>query len=178
MLLLPLRGMAERHCGLTLAIAEAYVEAARVCLDRHYRPPVEFTIRNGNSAMETVAEWEPTDDRIRSAWLNEISATESGAYACVIAAVELSEGLYAIRRAETRTGADYYLAPSAIEQGDLEGCVRLEVSGSNLGSWAVLARRLREKVEQTLRGNSNLPAMAGVVGFRARVILLSQVLKP
>jgi hypothetical protein len=167
--------MDERHAGLTPPVAATYLEAARVCLDRHHQPPAQFTIRNGTSEMEAVAEWDPADDRIRGAWANEVDATEKGAYACVVAAVELSEGLYAVRRAETRTGADYYIGPAKAGTEDLEDCLRLEVSGTDTGHSSALEGRLREKVEQTLRGNSNLPAMAGVVGFRAKLILLEHV---
>jgi hypothetical protein len=101
-------------------------------------------------------------------------ATRDGAYALTLAAVELSEGLFAIHRAETRTGADYYIAPAGATLDDLEDCLRLEVSGVDRGSRSMVEQRLREKIEQALAGDSNLPAMAGVVGFRIRVILLSR----
>ena len=34
---LPLRDMSDRHRGLTRALAESYLEAARVSLDRHHQ---------------------------------------------------------------------------------------------------------------------------------------------
>ncbi len=89
-------------------------------------------------------------------------------------ATELLRGLVAVRRAETRTGADYYIAPAGQETEDLEGCFRLEVSGTNLGV-SEIKRRLREKVDQALQGDSNLPALACVVGFRARLIMIHTV---
>jgi hypothetical protein len=122
-----------------------------------------------------VTEWDPTDSRIRAAWANEIDATEAGAYACAIAAVELSEGLFAIRRAETRTGADYYVAPIGQAPDDFENSFRLEVSGIDAGQSAMVERRLRDKVQQAIRGDSNLPAIAAVVGFRAKLIKLEHV---
>lgn len=172
---LPLRNMGERHRGLTPEVAEYYLQAARVCLHRNHIPPVQFSITNGESKMEATTEWQPPDARVRAAWANEIDATEAGAYACALAAVELSEGLYAIRRAETRTGADYYIGPINHDFEDLEGCLRLEVSGTDAGTSSMIQHRLREKIEQTARGNSNLPAMAGVVGFQARLIMLERV---
>jgi hypothetical protein len=170
-----LEGLAERHEGLTPRIAEYYAEAARVCLDRHHQPPVDFRIENAGTTLDATTEWFPPDDRTRRAWANETDATEVGAYACSLAAVELAAGLVAIHRAETKTGADYYVAPPGTSLEDLEGCLRLEVSGVDRGGPSVVAQRLRVKLEQAARGQSNLPAMAGVVGFGARIILLSQL---
>ncbi len=58
---------------------------------------------------------------------------------------------------------------------DLEDCWRLEVSGVDQGSESVVERRLQDKLAQAAAGRSNLPAVAGVVGFRARVILLADL---
>ena len=172
---LPIHDMAERHRGLTVAVAESYTEAARVCLDRHHESPVGFKITNSDRVTDAVAEWKKTDERTRGAWANEIDATEAGACACALAAVELSDGLVAVHRAETKTGADYYIAPPGRTLEDLEDCLRLEVSGVDRGGPSVINQRLRQKREQTVSGASNLPAMASVVGFRARVIQLSRV---
>src|ERR1035441_3780219 len=108
---LPLEQMADRHQALTPALAESYLEAARVCLDRHHTSPQAFTIQTKTSASQATARWNAPDDRVRGAYANRTDATEAGAYACMIAAVELVEGLFAVRRAETGTGADYYVAP-------------------------------------------------------------------
>jgi hypothetical protein len=175
---LPLVDMAERHPGLTQPIAACYVEAARVCLDRHHMSPTEFTVQNGSETVRAMVRWETTDERVRSAWANDIDAIEAGAYACALAAVELTGGLVAIRRAETGTGADYYIGPPDQPFDDLEGCLRLEVSGIDRGTAAAVARRLQQKIEQAAAGNSNLPAMAGVVGFRAQLIQLEVVEAP
>lgn len=171
---LPIYDMATRHIGLTDALARSYVEAARVSLDRHHESPVSFHI-SGNTDIESRVEWERPDARIRGAWANEDDTTECGAYACALAAVELAEGLVALRRAETRTGADYYVGYPGTPLDDLEDAVRLEVSGVSEGTEAVVAQRLRAKLDQARRGASNLPAMAGVVGFRAQVVLLARV---
>ena len=172
---LPLRNMAERHRGLTHGKAETFFEAACVCLDRHHASPTQFSIENRGAVLDTIVQWEAPDERVRAAYANKIDTTEEGAYGCVIAAAELSERLYAVRRAETGTGADYYLGPPGEELDDLEACLRLEVSGTDSPSRAAVDRRLREKIDQARRGNSNLPAMAGVVGFQVRLILLEGV---
>jgi hypothetical protein len=171
--LLPIHDLAARHVGLTDAIADSYLEAARVCLDRHHQSPVRFRI--SGPGMEALVEWDRADARILRAWANEEDTTEFGAYACALAALELSEGLVALRRAETRSGADYYVALPDSLPDDLEDAVRFEVSGVSGGAEAVVAQRLRAKLEQAARGDSNLPAMAGVVGFRAQVVLLANL---
>jgi len=175
---LPRTDMADRHPGLTEPIAASYYEAARVCLDRHHTSPTEFRVQNGTMRVQAMIEWEATDGRARGAWANDIDATEAGAYACALAAVELTGGLVAIHRAETGTGADYYTGPPDQLLDDLEGCLRLEVSGVDRGTAAAVVRRLQQKIEQAAAGNSNLPAMAGVVGFRPQLILLEVVEAP
>ena len=172
--LLPLDNLAERHHGLTPAIAEGYLEAARVCLDRHHEPPQEFTLMNRASEQQALLEWVPADERCRRAWANKDDATRDGAYACALAATEFSLGLLAVRRAETLTGADYYIAPIDRQTGDLEDCLRLEVSGTNLDTYEV-NRRLRIKARQAQEGKSNLPTLAVVVGFQVKLISMQSV---
>ncbi len=173
--ILSFHNLSNRHSGLTQPIAESYAEAARVCLDRHHFSPVDFRIQDAEHNRIATAEWEAADERTRGAWANEIDATEAGAYACALAALELSRGLVAVRRAETKTGADYYVAPPGGGSHDLEDCLRLEVSGVDKGSEAAVNQRLRAKLDQAAAGSSNLPAMAGVVGFLAKLIVLATV---
>jgi hypothetical protein len=82
-------------------------------------------------------------------------------------------GLVAVIRAETLTGADYYLGRPGDQADDLEATLRLEVSGTDAGSEILIKARLRQKVEQARRGNSNLPAVASVVGFDALRIVIA-----
>lgn len=91
-----------------------------------------------------------------------------------IAATELLRGMVAVHRAETRTGADYYIAPLGQELEDLENWFRLEVSGTNSDKSEV-KRRLRIKLDQAKQGKSNLPALAAIVGFKVQIILLQTV---
>lgn len=172
---LPLENMSDRHPGLTPEIAACYHQAARVCLDRHHVAPTDFGLRQENEELVTQLNWEPADGRCRAAWANEIDTTEAGAYACSLAATELMRGLVAVRRAETGTGADYYVGAANRATDDLEDCYRLEVSGTDRGSTATVNRVLHQKVKQALAGNSNLPALAAVVGFRAQLILIQTV---
>lgn len=144
---LPFHNLAERHRGVTGPIGECYTEAARVCLDRHHVSPVEFELNDrGNSRLAVVA-WESTDERTKAVWANEVDAAENGAYACALAAIELTGDMVAVRRAETKTGADYYVAPSGLGLEDLEDCYRLEISGVDKGAAGIVQQRLRVKLE-------------------------------
>ena len=165
---LPITQMHERHYGLTTSRSAALIEALRVCLDRHHQPPVEFTILERDQVV--WVEWEVTNARARAAHANEHDATTDGAYACVIAALELADGLVAVGRAPHRTGADYYVASSGFAEDDFEDVRRLEVSGTDRGSHSELSRRLAEKVDQLRRGVGEEDGIAGVVGFRERLI--------
>lgn len=161
---LRIQNLDARHPGLTAGIALGFREAAEVCLDRHHSPPTSLTV-DRRKQINAVAEWQAPDDRTKHAWANEIDTTEAGAYCVALAAIELTDDLVAVRRAETHTGADYYVAPRGTSPGDLEEAFRLEVSGMNEGDQASVKTRLRQKLEQTARGRSSLPAIAAVVAF-------------
>ena len=75
-----------------------------------------------------------------------------------------------MRRAETRTGADHYVATPGAAIEDLESCKRLEVSGVDRGPEPIVRQRLNAKLRQAAAGASNLPALASVVGFKACLI--------
>jgi hypothetical protein len=119
--------------------------------------------------------WAAPDARTRDAWANTTDATEAGAYGCVIAGIEQLRGLVAVRRAETGTGADYYIGAPGSGMEDLEDCIRLEVSGVDAGDHRQVSRRLLEKIQQAREGNSSLPATAGVFGFSAGLLMVRDV---
>ncbi len=167
--------LADRHPGLTPAVADGYSEAARVCLARHHTPPTLFAIDLSGEATKNSLPWEVPDNRTKGAWANESDATRDGAYAISLAAVEVRRQLVAIRRAETLTGADYYVAAPGSDPTDLESSYRLEVSGTDSGDIAVVRLRLLQKQAQTRAGHSNLPAIAAVVGFKSTIIAIAHV---
>ncbi|WP_332658652.1 hypothetical protein [Brevundimonas sp.] len=160
--------LSSRHYGLTQAIADSYAEAATVCLDRHHSPDVDFVVEDNGTTSSASASWPaPVDARTKAAWNNVTDTTEFGAYGIALAAVEHTRGLVAISRAETRTGADYYIDNPDKPIDDLETSFRLEVSGMESGADAAIRARLKTKIEQTKKGASNLPALACVVAFHA-----------
>lgn len=165
----------ERHVGLTPAFAGTLTESASVCLSRHYSSPVEVGVTVGADNKSYVVEFQQPDAITMNTYANDIDATESGAYGICLAAVEAEERLVAVRRAETLKGADWYVAPVGANPGDLEDCYRLEVSGLDAGNRAAVQARLKQKVEQTRRGASNLPAIASVVGFKELAIAIQKV---
>jgi hypothetical protein len=170
-----LEEMHQRHYALTQPIADGYQQAAAVCLQRHHKSPQEMTLSDNGSLSVAEIVWDEPTHQIVAAWANVTDTTEAGAYGCVIAAVELLRNLYAVRRAETGTGADYYVAPKGTGLEDLENCLRLEISGVSDGNTRDVEGRLLQKVAQAQRGNSSLPAVAGVVGFAARLVMVKDV---
>lgn len=164
-----------RHPGLTRPVAESYAEAASVCLQRHHRSPAEYEVWYDDDRATLTLEWIEPAERTLAAWANAIETTEAGAVGVVLAALEQSTGLVAVRRAETRSGADYYVGPSGTGREDLEHCLRLEISGVDRGPASAIYLRVAQKIQQTMRGDCNLPALVGVVGFRVRLIVLEPV---
>jgi len=167
--------LCDRHPGVTLGPSNSYSEAASVCLDRHHISPADFTIERRNSTFVASAEWESPNERTKRSWANETDRTEDGAYGLALAAIELTDDLVAVGRAENGTGADYYLGPANGKLEDFEQCFRLEVSGIDKNGRKALNNRLREKKAQAAVGKSNLPAIAAVVGFSATQILIADV---
>ena len=134
-----------------------------------------LTIKHGASDATKDLRFTVPDQRTKNAHANEIDATEAGAYGVSLAAIDEVSGLVAVRRTETLTGADWYVAPHGSTFDDLEDCLRLEVSGVSGGNSTDVQRRLREKIAQTERGQSNLPAIAAVVGFKALEVAISRL---
>jgi len=167
--------LSTRHYGVTESISGTYAEAACVCLDRHHAPDVSFALEDAGKSFVASASWtSPVEARVLAAWNNVTDTTEAGAYGLALAAVEYSRGLVAIRRAETLTGADYYVDDPNTPIDDLETSFRLEVSGMESGNDAAIKARLNQKIAQTKKGKSNVPALACVVAFHALKICAAE----
>jgi hypothetical protein len=129
----------------------------------------------GETESTRTVDWAVPDHRVLRAWANDPDATEMGAYGVSLAVVEAEKGLVAIARAETLTGADYYVGPADWNGGDLEDSFRLEVSGTDLGNIGTITQRLKVKIDQAAKGRSDLPAIAAVVGFKERIVAVADV---
>lgn len=172
--MLEIHDLHTRHPGVSLGVSLSYSEAAEVCLDRHHSSPTTFQLER-NASLSVSVQWFQPLPRLKKSWANDIDATEAGAYCLALAAIEKTDGLVAVSRAEKLTGADYYLGEPGEPFDDLEASKRLEVSGVDLGGLAVLQQRLRVKVKQAQAGKSSLPALAAVVGFAERRVLVMDV---
>lgn len=170
--LLRFEDLAERH-QIDPHQLQGYANAAKVRLEAHHSSPVLFEVTSRGESVTYEVKWEPVDDKLRWSYNNADDAKRDGAYVMAFAAVEDVEGLVSIGRAETKTGADYYVAPAGTQPGDLEEAFRLEVSGTD-GHPAEVRQRLKQKQEQTRRGTGEEPAIAAVVGFKTKLILLER----
>lgn len=164
-----------RHIGVGPGQSATFGEAARVCLSKHHQSPSTFKLTDNGMATSSAANWQPPDVILRNAWNNDTDATEQGACAIALAAIDLTRGLVAIRRAETKSGADFYLGKPGQQVDDLETSYRLEISGIDRDDRQLLGSRLRKKLRQLKKGLSNLPAIAVVVGFSTLNVLAEDV---
>lgn len=163
----------ERHIGLYEPLCRAYADAAGVCFSRHHQSPTDIKINKQIEICRREVRWEKPDNRTARSWANDDDATRDAAYSVSLAVIEAEFGLFAFTRAETKTGADYYIgSPNA---SDLEDAFRLEVSGTDYGNLSAIRSRLREKVEQLRRGNSSKPGIAAVIGFREKYASVEKV---
>jgi hypothetical protein len=99
-----------RHPGVSDAVCEALSEAAEVCLVRHHEPP-RTSLRVtcvGKDSIKFVR-WATPDETAQRSWRNRDDATRDGAYVVSLAVVEHELGMVVLSRADTRTGADYYI---------------------------------------------------------------------
>lgn len=160
-----------RHPGITTSLAGVYAECAAICLSRHHEPPTELVL-DADEQRVVECTWVSPTDGMRRAHANNEDATRDAAYGVAIASIEVSLGLHAIARAETRTGADYYVGASTTAGLDLEDTLRLEVSGVDAGGLQEIRRRLGEKLGQLARADADLPGVAAVVGFQAGHVMI------
>ncbi|MDQ4420310.1 hypothetical protein OOT33_07665 [Sphingobium sp. DEHP117] len=176
--ILPLAEMDQRHPGLTEGMAQMFFEAASVCFARHHSRPSVVDIETVDGSSQATVDWLAPTPQMDRAYANTIDTTEWGAYGVSLAALELQTGYVAVQRAETLSGADFYVAPATAANDDLETALRLEVSGTDQGARSVCRTRLTKKIDQTRAAGHSKPALASVVGFSEKLVLVSQVIEP
>lgn len=170
---LSLVDLAEQHPGVTIAIAATLAEAGAVCLSRHHVPPVILMIEEDDHSDSCSLGWSPPSDSAVNAWADQNDVIEWGAVGVTLAFLGTARNLVAVRRASRGSGADYYLAAKGASSSDLEGVVRLEISGVDRQPVSEVKRRLLAKVNQLRRGGAFEPGLAVVVGFHARAVHLA-----
>ena len=171
-----------RHPGMAREITDNSAVNAAVCMERHSGSPRVWSVQIDQEPLgEYLVTWDlPTPAQLRSC-ANQDDATRDGAYGLALAAVDAHAGLVALRRAEGRSGVDFYLVPDGAEipdshdyDIDRDDLISLEVSGINDDTDRVVRARIREKIEHVRAGMRSCPSIVGVVGFRrARVIFLT-----
>lgn len=167
-----LSSLYPRHPGLAEGGAAHIAEAASVCLARfHGSSPVALGVTWAGRPSIYDLVWRAPGAREVASNRNAEEATRDGAYAVALGAVDARLRLVTIGRAESRTGADWYLVPVAsLEQAfDLDSipASRLEVSGVSDDDEGRMNERVRVKLAQAVAGRSEVPALVGVVGFRS-----------
>lgn len=171
-----LRALHERHYALIPVQCQYFFGIACVSLGRHHEPPTTcFSIQNRGVSLPRELLWEAPSSRLVTSQHNNDDATRDAAYIVAIAAVEDQLGLVAIDRMETRTGADYLVAPPGPLPDDHEDTIRLEIAGQDRGKEGALRSRLKRKVEQLREGDACRPGMAAVVGFESAMVLMADM---
>jgi len=170
----------ERHPAVGEVVANYFAEAVAVCLDRHHESPQSFCIAESRGETRATARWPAPDERMIGAWRNsrDIAATEAGAYALALAAVELTRGMVALTPGETGSGCDYYVGAPGTPLTSVSRLIRLEISGVDGGEPSRLMTRLKQKIRQLARGRSKLSGVAVTVGFKTLRILLAEKKEP
>lgn len=169
---LALDDLAATHPCLTEELGGAFSQAAKVCLERHHEPPIDFIVEEDDLKDRVSLRWEPTSVHARAGWGDQNDTIEWGAVGVALAFLGAARDLVAVQRAQRGSGADYYIAAKGADIEDLEGVVRLEISGVDNGGVPDLRRRLSEKLDQLGRGGEFTPGIAVVVGFAARAVHL------
>ncbi len=184
---LQIQSLSARHPGLTESLSNVFYEAAQICLSRHHASPIVFSVTHNQQTIEAVSQWDEPSSRTSRSQGNQNDATEYGACAISIAALEITTDFVVTARMESLSGGDFYIAPKSsipndfeedYEPGLLDSAYKLEVSGIDEGSQAVVSTRLRNKIQQTQDGNCHLPAIASVVEFSNKIVVSTEVTQP
>ena len=158
-----LRTLALGRPGMSPAKGASLAEAAAVCLDSqgHSSGLILRVIRKDD--VDCVLTWNASDDQQRQTYADIAEATEEGACAIALCAVEAIAGLVVMERSRKRSAFDYWLGD---KPGHLfQRTVRLEVSGILQGDATMIEKRLTEKLQRLERYRSRLPAIVAVVEF-------------
>jgi hypothetical protein len=171
----------SKHTGVNESGAAFMCSAASVCLKRHHAPPTVLCVSVNSDEKTHALSWQLPTPRDYNANNNRADAARDGAYAVALVCVERRLNLYAICRAEERTGADWYVAPpgyasdTELPNVDDPVVMRLEVGGYDKRS---LPGQLTKKVEQIKEGESVAVGIAAVVGFQQARVMIKAAIAP
>jgi hypothetical protein len=178
--MLPIEELNVRHPGISAGWAVLLYEAASLCLSRHHSSPSAITVlqEKGGVSQELECCWKGPRSADLFAWRNKDEATEFGACAIGIASIEFLKNLFVVARMETGEGGDYYLSDVSNPVQDLESCVRLEISGIDMGNLGSMKSRLTIKLKQLERGIVDTRGIAAVIEFADLKVLVGEYSPP
>lgn len=158
--------------ALTEACGGTFAECAAICLDSqgHY-PGTELAV-DGTEEHECEIYFSPPTPQSRRTWADDPEATELGACGVALCVVKATQQQVIVLRSYKTTGFDYWLGSE--EDPLFQKKARLEISGIRSGGESVLARRTREKIDQTKISDGHYPAVIAVMEFsepRMRLVL-------
>ena len=156
--------------AITPSWGSVLAEIAGVCLETQgHRQGVRLTL-TGLVVKDIALLWPATSSQTFRTWADLQEATEYGATAIAVLLAKKEFGYTVIERAVKGTGIDYWLGYDA--DGPLfQSKARLEISGilnarESYGSVeSAIAKRVREKIEQSQTSAGSLPAYIIVVEF-------------
>ena len=164
-----IRELYRRHPGLTQALSCSYEEAAAVSLSRVHQPPTSFAVSASGRIASSYVQWNSPTDREVRAWANATDRVEAAAYGVSLAAIEAEMDLFAIARARTLSGCDYYVAPAGNDDY-LENAIRVEISGTESSIRGRISERVSRKAKQVHRQGER--SLVCVVSFGSLGIVL------
>jgi hypothetical protein len=149
---------------LTAAVGKFMAAAASVCLAEQEHE-LEVSLRvTGEYRTSYLLHRGDVTARMRATY-DPDEATEFGACGVVLLVMHDLTGLTA-QRAFKGGGFDYWLGPIN-DQEPFQNLARLEVSGIRRGDKRQVAARMKAKLAQVRRSDSDLPAYVAVVEFSA-----------
>lgn len=160
-----LKDLAQGTPGITCAFGKCLAEAAGVCLEEQAHLSPKTMKISGEAEGEAQLKWENTTDQMRRCWNDDEVATEHGAYGIATLLVPQISKLEVVERSKKGTGFDYWLGSGTEDEPLFQKKARLEVSGIRSGDEATIARRIRQKLEQSRKSEGRLSAVVIVVEF-------------
>jgi hypothetical protein len=179
----------KRHWGVCDLTAQLYSASVNMCMERHHASKsVDFAVQRNSLELVATVEWSDSIRLFRHSHAAD-RATEFAAYAIALATIELTDELVALTWAYKGSRVDYFLVPAKEADAawdDLEnaiplsslGTVGMEVSGVDAGNTARVNTRVKAKREQARSSPEERPAIACVVAFLLKKIILKDVDKP
>jgi len=144
---------------------ELMAEAALVCFDNQNHKEVISIKIEGAIADDLCFQLEKVTERIKDNWRDLEEATEYGATCIAIWIILKFTKYQVVQRSPKKTGFDYWLDFQDSEY-PFQNRAKLEISGILKGTKSQLKRRLKEKIKQTKRYETNsLPTYVIVIKF-------------